>query len=59
MRTKENAFTLPFAMLLFEFFFIRTGKLSINFKDYWVILLPFVMLNMVLRPILHTGLAAV
>jgi tetratricopeptide (TPR) repeat protein len=55
MRTKENAFTLPFAMLLFEFFFIRTGKLRINFKDYWVILLPFVLLGMALViPLKHS-----
>ena len=35
--TKENAFTLPFAILLFEFFFIRTKKPSINLKDYRVL----------------------
>ncbi len=48
MRTKENAFTLPFAILLFEFFFIRTRKLSIHFKDYRVILLIVLFLGMIL-----------
>jgi len=38
MFTKENAFTLPVAILLFEFFFIRTKKFSINFKDYRIII---------------------
>jgi protein O-mannosyl-transferase len=32
--TKEYTFTLPFAIVMFEFFFIRTTKLTINFKDY-------------------------
>ncbi|MEI6123998.1 MAG: tetratricopeptide repeat protein [Bacteroidota bacterium] len=32
--TKENAFTLPFAMVLFDIFFIRKKKITINFKDY-------------------------
>jgi tetratricopeptide (TPR) repeat protein len=36
MLTKENAFTLPFAIILFEGFFFQTTKLSINFKDYRV-----------------------
>lgn len=48
MLTKENAFTLPFAILLFEFFFIRTKKLSINFKDYRVILLIAAFLGVIL-----------
>jgi len=39
MFSKENAFTLPFAILLFEIFFLRTKKFSVNFKDYRVILL--------------------
>jgi protein O-mannosyl-transferase len=34
MLTKENAFTLPFAILMVELFFIRTKKIVINFKDY-------------------------
>ena len=48
MLTKENAFTLPFAILLFEFFFIRTKKLSVNFKDYRVILLIAAFLVVIL-----------
>jgi protein O-mannosyl-transferase len=39
MLTKENAFTLPFAIVLFELFFLRTKQPSINFKDYRVFLL--------------------
>jgi protein O-mannosyl-transferase len=38
MLTKENAFTLPFAILLVEVFFIRKKKININFKDYRIIL---------------------
>jgi len=38
MLTKENAFTLPFAILLLEIFFLQTKKRSINFKDYRIIL---------------------
>jgi protein O-mannosyl-transferase len=34
MLTKEISFTLPFAILLFEFFFLRTKKLTLNLKDY-------------------------
>ena len=48
MLTKENAFTLPFAILLFEFFFLRTKKLSINFRDYRVILLIAALLGMII-----------
>jgi protein O-mannosyl-transferase len=32
--TKENAYTLPFAILMVEFFFLRKKKLSIDLKDY-------------------------
>ena len=39
MMTKENAFTLPFAILLAEFVLIRKKKLNINFKDYRIYLL--------------------
>ena len=39
MLTKENAFTLPFAVILAELFFFRTRKISVNFKDYRVLLL--------------------
>ncbi len=48
MLTKENAFTLPLAIILFEFFFIRTKKFSINFKDYRVILLMAALLGVLL-----------
>ena len=48
MLTKENAFTLPFAIVLFEFFFLRTKKLSINFRDYRVILLMAAFLGMII-----------
>ncbi len=36
--TKENAYTLPFAVILFEIFFLQTKKIKINLKDYRVIL---------------------
>lgn len=39
MLTKENAFTLPFTIVLFELFFLRTKKILINFRDWRVILL--------------------
>ncbi len=48
MLTKENAFTLPFAILLVEIFFLRTQKFSINFKDYRVILLIAALLGLLL-----------
>jgi len=48
MLTKENAFTLPFAILLFEIFFFRTKKLSLNFKDYRVILLMATFLSVII-----------
>ncbi len=48
MLTKENAFTLPFAIVLFEIFFLRTKKLSINFKDYRVILLMASFLSVII-----------
>jgi tetratricopeptide (TPR) repeat protein len=48
MLTKENAFTLPFAIVLFEFFFLRTKKLSVNFRDYRMILLPVAFLGFIL-----------
>jgi hypothetical protein len=48
MLTKENAFTLPFAILLFEFFLLRTKKLSINFRDYRVILLIAAFLGLII-----------
>jgi len=48
MLTKENAFTLPFAVVLFEMFFLRTKKLSLNFKDYRVLLLLAAFLGVVI-----------
>jgi tetratricopeptide (TPR) repeat protein len=48
MLTKENAFTLPFAILLFELFFLRTKKFSINFRDYRIILLLAAFLGVIL-----------
>jgi len=38
IHTKENAYTLPLTILLIEIFFFNKNKLSINFKDYKVIL---------------------
>jgi tetratricopeptide (TPR) repeat protein len=48
MLTKENAFTLPFAIVLFEFFFLRTKKLSINFRNYRMILVLITFLGFIL-----------
>ena len=48
MLTKENAFTLPFAILLFEICFLRTKKLSINFRNYLVILLIAALLGFII-----------
>ncbi len=33
MHTKENAYTLPFALFLIELYFFNTKKININFKD--------------------------
>lgn len=38
IHTKENSYTLPFAILLIELFFINTKKITANFKDYRVLL---------------------
>jgi tetratricopeptide (TPR) repeat protein len=46
--TKENAYTLPFAIILFELFFLRTKKLSINFRDYRVSLSIAVLLGIII-----------
>ena len=35
--SKENAFTLPFALFLIELYFFNTKKISVNFKDYRVL----------------------
>ncbi len=48
MLSKENAVTLPFAILLFEICFLRTKKLSINFRDYRVILVIAAVLGIIL-----------
>jgi protein O-mannosyl-transferase len=48
MMTKENAFTLPFAIILTELFFFRTKKLSINFKDYRIILAIAALLSIII-----------
>ena len=55
MRTKENAFTLPFTILLFEFFFLRTRSLSRYFKDYRILLLVALFLGLALIiPLRHS-----
>jgi protein O-mannosyl-transferase len=38
MLTKENAFTLPFSVLLIELFFLRKKKFSLTIRDYRMIL---------------------
>ncbi len=45
--TKENAFTLPFAIILVEIFFLQTKKFKVELKDYriWVIILAFFSLS--------------
>jgi len=48
MLSKENAYTLPFAIVLFELFFLRTGKFSINFRDYRILLLIGAFISFVL-----------
>jgi protein O-mannosyl-transferase len=48
MLTKENSFTLPFAVILTEFFFLKTKKLSVNFRDYRIILLIAMILGTII-----------
>lgn len=48
MLTKENAFTLPFAIVLVEIFFLRIKKFSINFRDFRLILLLAAFLGVIL-----------
>jgi tetratricopeptide (TPR) repeat protein len=49
MLTKENAFTLPFAILLIEFFFLTTKKkFAINFRDYRIILFILALLGIII-----------
>ncbi|MEI6898349.1 MAG: hypothetical protein WCL00_00605 [Bacteroidota bacterium] len=47
MLTKENAFALPIAIILFEFFFLRTKKISIVFSDYRFILLISILFGII------------
>jgi protein O-mannosyl-transferase len=44
IRTKENAFTLPFVILLFEIMFLQKNLSKIRFKDYRVIILMIAVL---------------
>ncbi len=37
--SKENSYTLPFAIMMIEIFFFQTKSIKINFKDYRVILI--------------------
>jgi tetratricopeptide (TPR) repeat protein len=43
MLSKENSFTLPFAIVLMEVFFLQTKKISIDFKNIKVIALIAVL----------------
>jgi len=52
MLIKENAFTLPFAILLIEIFFFRTKKPILNFKDYRLILFIAVLLSVIVMILL-------
>ncbi len=56
MLTKENAFTLPLAFLLFELFFFRTKKPILNFKDYRLILLITTILSAIVIILLKGSL---
>jgi tetratricopeptide (TPR) repeat protein len=51
--TKENAFTLPFAILLVEVFFIRTKRFNINFKDYRVYIVTAALLGFIALVVTH------
>jgi tetratricopeptide (TPR) repeat protein len=42
--TKENAFTLPFTIVLLEIFFLQIKNISINFKDSKVIVSVLVLI---------------
>jgi tetratricopeptide (TPR) repeat protein len=46
--TKENAFTLPFTIILFEIIFFKSRKRSMSIKDYRVIALVLVLLCFIL-----------
>ncbi len=47
MHSKENAFTLPFAIVLFEILCFQTRKLSINIKDYRVLTVLVLLLGFI------------
>jgi protein O-mannosyl-transferase len=57
MGTKENAFTLPLAIVLLEVIFLRTKRLSINFKDYRVILSVLAFLGLIIFILLTFSLS--
>ena len=46
--TKENAYTLPFAIMLVEIFFLQRKKFVINFKDYRIILVIIAFLSIII-----------
>ena len=48
MLTKENAFTLPMAIVLVELYFLRTNRRMINFRDYRVVVLTAIFLVVML-----------
>jgi tetratricopeptide (TPR) repeat protein len=45
--SKENAFTLPIAIALFEIYFINTKKISLNLRDYRISLLLVTIVGIV------------
>jgi tetratricopeptide (TPR) repeat protein len=45
--TKENAFTLPIALVLVEFFLLRTKITGINFRDYRLLVLVIAVIGVV------------
>ncbi|HZV68618.1 MAG TPA: tetratricopeptide repeat protein [Saprospiraceae bacterium] len=47
MLTKENAFTIPFAIVLVEIFFLRTGQNAISFKDKRVLLIGVALISLI------------
>ena len=55
--SKENAYTLPFAILLFEICFIQTRKISFQWKDKRLLLIIAVILAVVLIAISRFSVA--
>ncbi len=47
MLTKEYAFTIPFAIVLLEIFFLRTGQNAISFKDKRVLLIGAALISLI------------